>query len=379
MLHVCQTNGFKQLVRQPTRDDHLLDLVISDIAATSVAVWAKISDHNMVLAKFDIGIPESVVITRSVFEYSKASWRDVKRDISAFEWTPMDIMTVDDAERFFHHKVFEILEGHIPRREIRERKSTHPWVNDRCVEAIRLKNDSVGTADSVSLSVRCSKVIFEEFLSYTERMRNKLLKERRGSKGWWKIANEIMGKSSSATSIPALRSDGAWVFEAAAKADVFADSFAAKFTLPDAELNEFSFDWPRVVTRDFVLIRRRHVQRALAKVDVDSGTGPDNLSARVLNICSKELSLPLSKLARQMVAQGIWPTAWTMHWLVPLHKRKAVSDPLNYRAINLTAQVSKVVERLLSSHFTPLLEARAFGATQFAYRKLHGARDAVLF
>ena len=40
---------------------------------------------------------------------------------------------------------------------------------------------------------------------------------------------------------------------------------------------------------------------------------------------------------------------------------------------------SKAVERYLCPFFAPLLEARAFGHAQFAYRKGHGARDAVLY
>ena len=64
---------------------------------------------------------------------------------------------------------------------------------------------------------------------------------------------------------------------------------------------------------------------------------------------------------------------------MPLHKRKSKSEAGNYRAINLTTQISKVVERYLSQFFVPTLELRAFGSSQFAYRKLHGARDAVLY
>ena len=56
-----------------------------------------------------------------------------------------------------------------------------------------------------------------------------------------------------------------------------------------------------------------------------------------------------------------------------------MSNPDNYRAINLTAQISKAVERYLCPWFGPLLEDRAFGQAQFAYRKRHGARDAVLY
>ena len=61
-----------------------------------------------------------------------------------------------------------------------------------------------------------------------------------------------------------------------------------------------------------------------------------------------------------------------------LFKRKLVSDPQNYRAINLTTQVSKVVERVLCPWIAQRLERFAFGDAQFAYGKKCGARDAAL-
>ena len=125
-------------------------------------------------------------------------------------------------------------------------------------------------------------------------------------------------------------------------------------------------------------MRSRAVARTLGQLQADSGTGPDLLAARVLKMCANELSLPVAKLIRRIIFQGLWPTAWTTHWLMPLHKRMSVSDPTNYRAINLTSQMSKVVERFLCPSFSPTLEDNAFGVAQFAYRKKHGARDAVL-
>ena len=56
-----------------------------------------------------------------------------------------------------------------------------------------------------------------------------------------------------------------------------------------------------------------------------------------------------------------------------------MSDPLNYRGIHFTSQISKVVERVLAVYFWQGFETRAFGANKFAYRKQHGARDAIAF
>ena len=53
---------------------------------------------------------------------------------------------------------------------------------------------------------------------------------------------------------------------------------------------------------------------------------------------------------------------------MPLFKREIVSDPQNYRVINLTTQGSEVVGRVFESRGTFF---------QFAYRKQDGVPDAV--
>ena len=116
----------------------------------------------------------------------------------------------------------------------------------------------------------------------------------------------------------------------------------------------------------------------LEELDADSGTGPDGIATRFLKTCAPELSIPTAKLVRRIVSLGQWPAVWTEHWLMPLYKKKAVSDPCNYRAVNLTSQMSRAVERILLPSFGPTLETTAFSDEQYAYRKKHGARDAVL-
>ena len=190
-----------------------------------------------------------------------------------------------------------------------------------------------------------------------------------------------MDKHNGNTSVPALKatSSSEWIREPAAKANLLATTFSSKFVLPAIVTNEYSWVQPPASSDEFVPVRHTEVAKTLTKMDIDSGTGPDGLATRVLKTCSRELGLPLAKLIRRIISEGFWPSTWTTHWLVPLYKRKAVWDPGNYRAINLTTQISKAAERFLSPMFVPDLEQRAFGPSQFAYRKFHGARDAILF
>ena len=193
----------------------------------------------------------------------------------------------------------------------------------------------------------------------------KLRSLRRGSKAWWRLSDQILSRVSKPTSSPLKRADGTWAVSSVDKAELFASSFASKWHLPPAEDNLFS-DLSEVLAQpqdnQFLRLRSRTAKQFLSSLRVDSGTGPDHLPARVLKFCAAELALPVTLLARRIIEQSRWPECWCEHWICPLHKKRSVVDPDNYRGIHLTAQLSKVVERFVGTLFIPRLErVGAFG------------------
>ena len=119
----------------------------------------RISDHNMVLAVFNVGVPESLAVRRLVYDFSKASWAELRAEFQNADWPSVETLDADAAERFVHTSVFVALNHHIPRREVLEHKSAHMWVNQRCLDAIAEKNSSVGTADFTEKAAACSAVL----------------------------------------------------------------------------------------------------------------------------------------------------------------------------------------------------------------------------
>ena len=55
----------------------------------------------------------------------------------------------------------------------------------------------------------------------------------------------------------------------------------------------------------------------------------------------------MTDIVLTILNSGIWPLKWRMHWVVPIYKRGTVYLSKNYRGVHLTAQLAKVVERLL--------------------------------
>ena len=139
--------------------------------------------------------------------------------------------------------------------------------------------------------------------------------------------------------------------------------------MPSKGTQMYSADMPTTPAANFVL----------AHLDTSSATGPDLLPTRILRECAAQLASPLQLLACRILKTGRWPEIWIEHWIVPLYKRKAVYDAMNYRGIHLTSQLSKAMERLIGTMWLPQLaaEPKFFGPNQFAYLPGKGARDAL--
>ena len=105
-------------------------------------------------------------------------------------------------------------------------------------------------------------------------------------------------------------------------------------------------------------------------MDESSGTGPDFIPAKILKLFAEQLAYPVLMMATLILNSGEWPEDWRVHWIVPLYKRGAVYLSKNYRGIHLTAQLSKVLERLFLSILTPHIKLwNLTGINQFAYTK----------
>ena len=203
---------------------------------------------------------------------------------------------------------------------------------------------------------------------------------QRGSKEWWRLAATIMGAPDRTCNIPALQSStGTWITSADGKANEIATTLASKYQLAEASPNEYTA--VKISTARQLQIPLPTVElseQELRMLDSKSGTGPDALPARILKECARELALPITILTTRIICTGQWPDCWREHWIVPLHKKGVTFRASQYRGIHLTAQIPKVLERIIKRLCNPFLERTgAFGYNQFAYREKRGARDAL--
>jgi hypothetical protein len=87
MRKLCSEVGLRQIVREPTRGDYLLDLVITDIESASAAVSSKVADHSIVTSRLNLTLPRTVSHKRKVWAYSKADWGGLKEELLKTNWS----------------------------------------------------------------------------------------------------------------------------------------------------------------------------------------------------------------------------------------------------------------------------------------------------
>ena len=127
-------------------------------------------------------------------------------------------------------------------------------------------------------------------------------------------------------------------------------------------------------------IRPALIHRILNTLRDASASGSDRISTIILKNCVHFLTKPVRLLICSILRHGIWLSIWKHYWIHLLLKRGTPSLCKNYRGIQLTHQISKVIERVMAYLLKPTIQRfQLFGPAQFAYTHDYSSRDAVLF
>ena len=376
---IAASAGLEQRVKEPTREANLLDLVLSDVKLSTV-VLPQISDHKLVEVRLDLKVPEEVACQREVWCLSNADWLGLNEHLQSIDWTPLETMTPQEGAIWLGDTIHDGMMTYIGKRLLKQKKSTHPWLNKEIIELVKKRVSASGREEEKAAALACSEGIFRNYLAWAERSRQKLLCLGRGSKEWWAKSRQLLEAKPRCCSIPAVRMPtGEWVMESKAKADAFATHFGSKFLAPVIEIGRYSALDVAAVKQETLNIPSHKDSEELL-LDPNSGTGPDDIPALVLRYCAKQLAYPVYLLGCAIVKWGEWPDVWRLHNIVPLHKKLSRHALKNYRGIHMTAHISKVLERFVAMVFEPhVTKHDLYGPRQWAYQRRKGARDTLAY
>ncbi len=237
----CGNMGLQQKVTKPTREEHLLDLVLTNLPGAKAQTMPSIADHKLVMAELPFKAPEHVAIPRTVWQYAKADWERMRSVLEESEWDCMNAMGPDEASGYLSKTILDAAELCIPRKTFFDKKSTHPWLTDEVEDLVEAKRTAEGTPSEREAAEACSAGILSSFVEFTKTCADKLRQLLPGSKGWWSKSRQLMDNKPKVSSIPALKAaDGEWIFDPKGKANAFSEKFAGKYKLIPLETNEYT-------------------------------------------------------------------------------------------------------------------------------------------
>ena len=169
--------------------------------------------------------------------HNKADWNELEDDLKNIDWSPLMKDTSEDALNYFLEMLWYSLSKHIPYKPIQIKRQSHPWLNERCHNAIKKKNLLEGSDDFKDAQAECGKTLTEEYQKYVVKLKEKIATLKRGSKQWWKLNRELLDKKKKISSIPPLRDGSTWLANGKDKADLFAKTFSEKSELPEEEID----------------------------------------------------------------------------------------------------------------------------------------------
>ena len=269
LYRFCCDNGSKRCVTSPTRGAHLLDLVLTDMEEVSDASpGTPISDHMLVRTRLSFAVDTKVPTTRDVYLYKHAPWGDIRDYLARCDFSWIDTVGVDDATERLTSTILTAIDEHVPKICYTVCDKAHPWLNDRCLELIRSKHLAAGTSEYPLAVVACSRGIACEYSKYIAVTRAKLHRLRQGSKSWWRVSCELMGKSMQSKGIPALRdTSGNWRRSPGKKAQILADTFSEKFTMPPVISNAYTWAQPAWTVLGQIVVCEEDVETALGSFE----------------------------------------------------------------------------------------------------------------
>ena len=365
LLSILSEAGLKQMQREPTRGQNLLDLFCCNKPSLvkSITSIPGISDHNIVLA--DCKLKPSIITKpqRKIYQWSKADWHSLREQTVVFAEDFLASATTRSVnENYIKFRTYleEVMENKIPSK-LSSKRFKLPWFNRELKRLCRKKARKYkkakrsGREDHWEQYKEFQKVVQAKLTEGRWDYINRFLQiglETGNKKLFWKY---LRVQKQEDFGISALKSNGKMFTDRKSISEILNTQFKSVFTKKTSskipELPGVTF--PSI--KD-LKITEFGVFKLLDKIDVSKASGPDCIPGRILQQLARELAPVLHFIFEQSLNTGDLPAEWTLANVAPIFKKGSKLQAVNYRPVSLTCISCKLFEHIVCKHILGHLE-----------------------
>jgi len=391
MCDIAQDFSLQQLVPEPTRGAHTLDLLLTNnpdrISKVKVVDGLPGANHDAVDFVVELARPRSSAERRIVYDFKRVDFEMFHNCLSAIPWTSyLWGVSIEDSWQRFKDLLFAAADECIPKVILQKRKKK-TWLSDETLRMIHRKRRShrVMKRSGRSGDLRQYRILSNAVRDLTRNDHCLYLEEitkdlHTSQKPFWRWLKNMRG---SPRTIPDLNHQGQTLSSLAEKVKAFHAYFLSVFTKEDTrnleslcrEL-EFSRSTEHVEDMSF---SEDEVHNALCLIDPSKACGPDCVPGRLLKEGAPWLSEPLVAHFNLSLKTGELPSDWTSANITPVHEKGSKHCPKNYQPISLTSIVVKIMERMVHRKIMNFLsEYDKLHASQHGFRSGHSCQTQLL-
>lgn len=375
-LDVLSSFDLHQIVSAPTRNDSLLDLILTtEPNNVSVNVLDGISDHNILHCAFVCALQKRENRAKVIFDYNRANVDGLITDLSAFSIDLLQSFHQRDVNTnwaLIRDKLITLKEKHIPRIKITTCTQS-AWFTTHVKRTINKKKRLYSKA-KLSASEEDWRLYREhahlcriEITTAKDKFFNYDISNmlRNDTKKFWKVIKPNYATNSTVS----LSKDGNILSPARVAAE-FNEFFSSVFTdeAPVPSDLEVSILHSNMLD---ITITPEGIHSCIDRLPANAAPGPDGICPKLLKISKPAICDILAALFQQSIDTGCVPNDWKEARVIPIFKSGDPSNPSNYRPISLTSTCCKLLEHIISSALMKFLtEHNFFFINQHGF--LHG-------
>ena len=285
--------------------------------------------HQVVHTSFNLNISYPPPYQRLIWDYKKADSVKIRKALDLINW-----------ERLFNNKQVSILNetilnvfgNYVPNKYITIDDKDPVWMNETIKLKIKAKDNIYNTylqngrfeSDFVlleTLITELNELIATKKALYYENIGKKLNNPLVQAKTYWSILKTFYnGKK--IPLIPPLLVNDKFVTDMKTKADIFNKFFAEQCTPlknhSKIPINQIFLTQSRLSSLDLNDDETFKIIRAL---NIHKAHGHDDISIRMIKICDKSLSKPLTILFQYSTKSSCYPVIWKRSNIIPVHKK----------------------------------------------------------
>lgn len=363
----CHTDDFmnisllSQYNNQLNINNRLLDLIFSN------AFCQVSSSRNPLLPEDPHHKSLEIALSASVFaplklsnipkkQFHKADYVSIKKSLKSVNWEDVfsRMSDVESMISYFYSVLDDVVNKYVPSYNLNAKHKYPPWYTVPLIKLNKEKNKfhrrwkKFGNqSDYQTFSIlrkrfkKMSEYCHNKFIEFSEE------KIKSHPKLFWSF---VKSKKSSGDIPAKMTYEGKTLSHGNEICEAFNQYFNSVFISSENTEIAPEFDNPHsILDISSVDITLKRVLKELETVNINKGSGSDNVHPIFIRECAEELAIPITIIFKTSIVTGVFPQKWKQSLVTPIPKNNKKNLITEYRPISKLCVLGKILEKIVTA------------------------------